>query len=128
VSQPNRVQPRLTPETVETRVYDPMDFVRYSPEAATLTMMYGNDPDISLAIWSLEPGQENPVHVHADYGQTFVVLCGSGILLRERGQEPLDVRAGQIIINPRRMPHGLRNTGTERLSYLAISSRPVEKS
>jgi mannose-6-phosphate isomerase-like protein (cupin superfamily) len=114
----------LTPETVGARVYDPMAFLKYSADAATIVRLYGEDPDMSLVIWNLEPGQENKTHAHSDYAQTFLVLCGNGQLLRGQHEEPVDIKAGQIVINPRTKAHGILNTGKERLSYLAISSRP----
>jgi mannose-6-phosphate isomerase-like protein (cupin superfamily) len=113
----------LTPETVGDRVYNPVDFLQYSAEAAKVVLLYGGDPDISLVIWNLEPGQENKTHAHADYAQTFIVLCGNGVLLRGDDGEPVAIKAGEIVINPRTKPHGILNTGTERLSYLAVSSR-----
>jgi mannose-6-phosphate isomerase-like protein (cupin superfamily) len=119
--------PVLTPETVGDRVYDPKDFVRYSPDAATLVRFYGEDPDVNMVIWNLEPGQENHTHAHADFAQAFVILCGDGVLLRGAEGEPVDIKAGQVVINPRTRMHGIRNTGSERLSYLAISTRSVSQ-
>ena len=118
-------KPALTRETIGDRVYDPMEFARYSMEKPTIARFYVDDPDMSMVVWGLEPGQETDTHAHADFGQTFIILCGNGILLRGPEQEPVDVKAGEVIIHPRNMMHGLRNTGTERLSYMAITTRPA---
>ena len=51
----------------------------------------------------------------------FYVLEGRGTYVR-REDKPVDVRVGQCVIIPRGQVHGIRNTGTERLSYLALST------
>jgi quercetin dioxygenase-like cupin family protein len=96
-------------------------YQRFSPERATATRMY-KDEDISLVVWNLEPGQENRMHHHPESAHTFLVLCGEGEYTRE-GTAAVPIRAGDYIIIPRQVPHSIRNTGTERLSYLAFTSQ-----
>jgi quercetin dioxygenase-like cupin family protein len=62
------------------------------------------------------------MHQHPESAHTFLVLCGEGEYVRE-GVEPSQIRAGDYIIIPRQVMHGIRNTGTERLSYLAFTSQ-----
>lgn len=113
---------QMTPETLGTGVYDPNDFRMFSPDEGMVVPMYADDPDVSVVVWNLEPGQENSTHVHPDAAHVQWVLSGSGVMLR--GDEPpVPIRAGQCMIIPRGRVHGIRNTGTERLSYLAVTNR-----
>jgi mannose-6-phosphate isomerase-like protein (cupin superfamily) len=80
------------------------------------------DKDISLVVWNLEPGQENRAHHHPESAHTFLVLCGAGEYIRG-SDGPVPIRAGDCVIIPRLTEHGIRNTGAERLSYLAFTSQ-----
>jgi mannose-6-phosphate isomerase-like protein (cupin superfamily) len=112
---------QITPETLGEGVYDPLDFRVYSDEGASVVRMYHEDPDASIVVWNLEPGQENDIHTHEQNLHVFYVLEGSGIYVR--GDEPpVAVDAGQCVIIPRGQIHGIRNTGTERLAYVAFST------
>ena len=84
--------------------------------------MYHDDPDASVVVWNLEPGQENDVHTHPENMHVFYVLEGEGSYVRADGKT-VPVRAGQCVIVPRKQVHGIRNTGSERLSYLAVSTQ-----
>ncbi|HXG36195.1 MAG TPA: cupin domain-containing protein [Dehalococcoidia bacterium] len=111
---------RLTPESLDSGVIDPKDFFTFSPEEGTVSIAYGEDPDVSIVIWNLEPGQENSTHVHPASTHVQIVLTGSGEYLKDGKAIP--VKAGQTIIVPRNVVHGIRNTGKERLSYMAVTA------
>ena len=111
----------LTPETLGTGVYDPMDFRRFSPDEANPVRMYAGDPDQIVVVWNLEPGQENALHFHPENAHVQVVMEGTGVYLRE-GEEPVPISAGQYVIVPRGVVHGIRNTGGVRLSYAAFTT------
>jgi oxalate decarboxylase/phosphoglucose isomerase-like protein (cupin superfamily) len=73
-----------------------------------------------------EPGQEHALHAHAGMDKLYVVVSGTGQFLLEGGPgDPEPVRTlamapGQILIAPEGIPHGIRNTGRERLVVLAV--------
>jgi mannose-6-phosphate isomerase-like protein (cupin superfamily) len=114
-------QPRqLTPENLGAGVANPQDYRRFSAEAATVVRMYA-DPDLSMVVWNLEPGQENSPHVHDSNAQVFLVLEGTGVYLRGDGEQ-VPIGAGECVIIPRQVVHGIRNTGASRLSYLAFTT------
>ena len=112
---------RMSPESVGDGVYDPKDFRGFSPEGPTVVGMYGDDIDMSIVIWNLEPGQEDPPHSHATNAQAIYVLEGTGVSLREEAP-PVPIKAGQCLIVPRNVVRGIRNTGDARLSYMTVSS------
>lgn len=67
---------------------------------------------------AFEPGQEHKLHAHAGMDKVYHVLAGRGVFLLEGREEPME--AGMMLIAPESVPHGIRNTGTERLLVLAI--------
>ena len=73
------------------------------------------DPDLRLLVWNLEPGQENSVHVHPSFAQTLIVLEDSSAVLKGDNVELVPIKAGQCLVAPRGIPHGIRNTGVPAL-------------
>lgn len=65
-----------------------------------------------------EPGQEHALHAHAGMDKLYVVVSGSGEFLLEGRTLPM--RAGELLVAPEGVPHGIRNTGRERLTVLAV--------
>ena len=116
---------RLSPDTLGTGVLDLHDFQKFSPEQGVVMPVYG-DQDLRLTMWNLEPGQENSTHIHHDYSQTVIVLEGSGVVLKGENIPPVPIKAGQWLIAPRGVAHGIQNTGTERMTYLSISKESPE--
>jgi quercetin dioxygenase-like cupin family protein len=68
------------------------------------------------------PGQEHRAHVHPDQDKLYYVLTGSG--QAQVGEEVLDVAAGDLVLAPAGVLHGLKNTGTEPLSVLVVFGPP----
>ena len=67
---------------------------------------------------AFEPGQAHELHSHEAMDKVYHVLEGDGVFLLE-GRE-LPMRAGELLIAPEGVPHGIRNTGTGRLLVLAV--------
>jgi mannose-6-phosphate isomerase-like protein (cupin superfamily) len=65
-----------------------------------------------------EPGQFHALHAHAGMDKAYSVVEGEGVFLLE-GRE-LPMRAGDLLVAPEGVPHGVRNTGAGRLLVLAI--------
>jgi quercetin dioxygenase-like cupin family protein len=118
-------QPRdvLTLETLGSGVFDPRDWSRFSSEHASVAMMYTGDDDCSnIVVWSLAPGQENSTHMHPESAHFIVALEGSGECLRGDGKTSDPIDAGQVLIVPRNVVHGIRNRGETPFSYVAFST------
>ncbi len=64
------------------------------------------------------PGQEHALHAHAGLDKLYLVLEGSGVFLLE-GRE-LPMHAGELLVAPEGVAHGIRNTGPDRLLVLAV--------
>jgi mannose-6-phosphate isomerase-like protein (cupin superfamily) len=71
-----------------------------------------------LGLNAFEPGQSHPLHAHADMDKAYVVIEGRGHFLLEGRELPME--AGDLLVAPEGVPHGVRNTGTERLLVMAV--------
>jgi quercetin dioxygenase-like cupin family protein len=73
---------------------------------------------ILVGLNCFEPGQEHKLHSHSRMDKVYHVLSGRGLFLLE-GRE-IAMEAGVMLVAPDGVPHGIRNTGDERLLVLAI--------
>lgn len=67
---------------------------------------------------AFEPGQSHALHAHAGQDKVYSVVEGEGLFLLE-GRE-LPMTAGNLLVAPEGISHGIKNTGTNRLLVLAI--------
>ena len=67
---------------------------------------------------AFEPGQVHELHSHEGMDKLYYVLEGEGVFLLEGRQLP--TMAGDLIVAPEGVPHGIRNSGTGRLLVLAV--------
>jgi quercetin dioxygenase-like cupin family protein len=75
-------------------------------------------PRLLVGLNAFEPGQSHALHAHAGMDKVYQVVDGSGVFLLE-GRE-LPMQAGDLLVAPGGVPHGIRNTGAARLLVLAI--------
>ena len=75
-------------------------------------------PQLLVGLNAFEPGQEHALHAHAGQDKVYQVIEGQGLFLLE-GKE-LAMTAGDLLIAPDGVPHGVRNAGAGRLLVLAI--------
>ena len=75
-------------------------------------------PRLLVGLNAFEPGQEHALHAHAGMDKVYQVIEGEGVFLLEDRELPM--RAGDLLVAPEGVPHGVRNMGTERLLVLAI--------
>lgn len=73
---------------------------------------------ILVGLNAFEPGQEHALHAHAGRDKVYQVLSGSGLFVLE--EREIAMEAGVMLVAPEGVPHGIRNTGTDRLVVLAI--------
>lgn len=75
-------------------------------------------PQLLVGLNAFEPGQAHELHAHQGIDKLYHVLDGEGLFLLE-GRE-LPMRAGDLLVAPGGVPHGIRNTGRARLLVLAV--------
>jgi mannose-6-phosphate isomerase-like protein (cupin superfamily) len=67
---------------------------------------------------AFEPGQTHELHSHQGMDKLYYVLEGDGLFLLEGRQ--LTMKAGELMVAPEGVHHGIHNTGTGRLLVLAV--------
>ena len=75
-------------------------------------------PRLLVGLNAFEPGQAHALHAHVGMDKVYHVLEGEGAFLLE-GRE-LPMTAGDLLVAPDGVPHGVRNTGAARLLVMAI--------
>ena len=73
---------------------------------------------ILVGLNGFEPGQEHALHAHAGMDKVYHVLAGRGTFLLEGREEKME--PGVMLVAPEGVPHGIRNTGPDRLLVLAV--------
>jgi quercetin dioxygenase-like cupin family protein len=75
-------------------------------------------PRLLVGLNAFEPGQSHALHAHAGMDKVYQVVEGEGVFLLENRDLPM--QAGDLLIAPDGVPHGVRNTGPGRLLVLLI--------
>ncbi len=99
------------------RVIRPADHAVYAAGKMGKTTIF-ESPRLLVGLNAFEPGQAHALHAHAGQDKVYHVLEGAGLFLLE-GQE-LPMTAGDLLVAPAGVPHGVRNTGPTRLLVLAV--------
>jgi mannose-6-phosphate isomerase-like protein (cupin superfamily) len=74
---------------------------------------------------TMEPGAVSTLHAHAKAEQIWLIEQGSGTLLMDGGAEA-QVAAGDVVRTPAGEAHGIVNSGSAPLVYLAITVPPED--
>ena len=98
-------------------VIRPADHAVYSPAKMGKTTLFESSR-LLVGLNAFEPGQEHGLHAHAGQDKAYLVVEGTGQFLLDGRAVPM--RAGDLLVAPEGVPHGVRNTGSERLLVLAI--------
>jgi len=114
---------RIQPASPESLVVDLATYQQFDDEHAVVTLMYSNigDGGLGIVMWNLEPGQENDYHRHPETEHLHVIVAGEAEYTLAGGA-PITVGVGQAVMVPANVPHGIRNVGAGRCSYLAVTS------
>jgi quercetin dioxygenase-like cupin family protein len=98
-------------------VIRPADHAQWHADKMGKTTLF-ESARILVGLNAFEPGQAHALHAHTGMDKVYHVLDGDGVFLLQ-GRE-LPMRAGDLLIAPDGVPHGVRNTGTRRLLVLAV--------
>jgi quercetin dioxygenase-like cupin family protein len=101
-------------------VFDLAKYQVYSDDSATVAFAYISG-QLGVVFWNLQPGQENDYHMHPTTEHLHVVVTGE-VEYTLGDLDPIRVRAGQAVMVPEKVPHGIRNVGSEPASYFAVTS------
>jgi mannose-6-phosphate isomerase-like protein (cupin superfamily) len=105
-------------------VIRPADHAVYAREKMGKSTLF-ESARLLVGLNAFEPGQTHALHAHAGMDKVYSVVEGEGVFLLQ--DQELPMRAGDLLVAPEGVPHGVRNTGAGRLLVLAIlapSPRP----
>jgi quercetin dioxygenase-like cupin family protein len=97
-------------------VIDPRSQAPWRPDKMGKTTLF-ESPRLLVGLNAFEPGQSHALHAHAGMDKLYYVVDGEGLFLLE-GRE-LPMRAGDLMVAPADVPHGVR-AETSRLLILAV--------
>ena len=98
-------------------VIRPEDCAEFRPEKMAKTTLF-ESPRLLVGLNAFEPGQSHALHTHAGMDKMYQVVSGSGVFLLTDRELPMT--AGDVLIAPEGIPHGVKNTGSGRLLLLAV--------
>lgn len=75
-------------------------------------------PRMLVGLNAFEPGQAHALHAHHGMDKLYYVVEGTRLFLLEGDEKPM--RAGDLLVAPDGVPHGVRNNGDGRLLVLAV--------
>ena len=98
-------------------VIRPADHAEWRTDKMGKTTLF-ESKRLLVGLNSFEPGQSHALHAHAGMDKLYSVLEGEGVCLLE-GRE-VAMKAGDLLIAPDGVAHGIRNVGNRRLLVLAV--------
>ena len=75
-------------------------------------------PRLLVGLNAFEPGQSHAVHAHEGMDKLYYVIEGAGVFVLNGTERPM--RAGELLVAPGGVPHGVTNRGPDRLLVLAV--------
>jgi mannose-6-phosphate isomerase-like protein (cupin superfamily) len=77
------------------------------------------DAEMTVTWVDVEPGGRQRPHSH-DPQQVYVIVAGRGRM--QVGDEEMEVGAGELVLIPSGVEHGIVNVGDERLTYVSAAT------
>ena len=91
------------------------DFEGSRPDKFFKATLWQGD-HVMVGLNCLEPQQTQPIHAHEGADKFYYVLTGRGKFTV--GDTEQSVESGIVVVAPAGVPHGVTNSGDERLSLL----------
>ena len=98
-------------------VIKPAEHAAWRPDKMGKSTLFESSR-LLVGLNAFEPGQSHALHAHAGMDKLYQVVDGEGVFLLEGRDLPM--RAGDLLVAPDGVPHGIRNTSTRRLLVLVI--------
>jgi mannose-6-phosphate isomerase-like protein (cupin superfamily) len=95
----------------------PEEFAKWSADKMGKSTLFESER-VMVGLNAFEPGQEHKLHAHAGMDKVYQVIQGRGLFLLEDSE--VEMGEGMMMVAPEGVPHGIRNSGSERLLVLAI--------
>jgi quercetin dioxygenase-like cupin family protein len=98
-------------------VIKPADHAEWRTDKMGKSTLF-ESPRLLVGLNAFEPGQSHALHAHAGMDKLYYVVEGEGIFLLEGTELPM--RAGDALVAPEGVAHGIRNTSSARLLVMAV--------
>jgi quercetin dioxygenase-like cupin family protein len=98
-------------------VIKPADHAEWRPDKMGKSTIF-QSPRLLVGLNAFEPGQSHALHAHAGMDKLYYVLEGEGRFLLDGRELPMAM--GDLLVAPEGVPHGVTNTGVQRLLVLAV--------
>jgi quercetin dioxygenase-like cupin family protein len=98
-------------------VIRPDDHAVFHPAKMGKTTLF-ESAHLLVGLNAFEPGQTHALHTHAGQDKAYLVTRGTGLFLLDGAELPMT--AGDLLVAPAGVPHGIRNTGEGRLVVVAV--------
>lgn len=77
-----------------------------------------NDKLRTFALARLKPQEEVEFHEHKGEAEYYYILSGTGLYTDNKSE--IDVNPGTVTFTPSGSGHGIKNTGSEMLEFIAL--------
>lgn len=94
-------------------VEHPWGWLNFVSDAATT----GID-GVTVGMAKIEPGAENPLHIHGNCSEIILLLSGS--VEHVVGEDIVHLTAGDVLIVPPAVPHQARSVGSTRAEMVVV--------
>ncbi len=95
----------------------PLDHAVFQPDKMGKSTLFRSER-LMVGLNGFESGQVHELHAHQGMDKVYQVLSGTGVFVLQ--DREIAMQAGVMMVAPEGVPHGIRNTGSERLVVLAI--------
>ena len=113
----NEPTPDLSAPESHPRLIDPRALAHYTPDKMGKATIFRSER-FMVGLNAFEPGQAHSLHAHAGMDKLYSVIEGEGLFLLEGEEVPM--AAGDLLVAPEGVPHGIRNPGPDRLLVMAV--------
>ena len=95
----------------------PAEHASWRADAMGKTTLY-QSTHLLVGLNAFEPGQSHALHAHAGMDKVYLVSDGEGLFLLDGAALPM--RAGDLLVAPDGVPHGVENNSGARLLVMAL--------
>jgi quercetin dioxygenase-like cupin family protein len=106
-----------SPDLAHPTVIRPAEHAAWRPDRMGKSTLF-QSPRLLVGLNAFEPGQAHALHAHQGMDKLYQVIEGEGVLLLD-GRE-VAMTAGEIVVAPDGVPHGIRNASSRRLLVLVV--------
>ncbi len=98
-------------------IIDPAAHAEWRPDKMGKSTLF-ESARLLVGLNAFEPGQAHALHAHHGMDKLYYVLEGRGLFLLQGAERPM--KAGDLLVAPEGVPHGVRNDSDGRLLVLAV--------